>query len=494
MFYFGYESYMRYAFPHDELDPIHCTGRGPDRKNPTNININDVLGDYSLTLVEALGTLAVMGNSTEFKLAVQHVIDNVHFDRKSTVQVFEANIRVLGSLLSAHMIIKDPLQPFGDMSPDDYDDELLTLAHDLANRLVDAFNKSPTGIPYPRVNLTSGEALRDRSDTCLAGAGSLLLEFGVLSRLLGDPSFENLARKAVNMLWAQRSASTGLFGNVIDVRTKEWIGKMSGLGAGLDSFYEYLLKGYILFGEVEDLKRFNDIYKQLHLHLRKGRLKCLEGSGETPVYVNVNMNTAKIENAWVDSLHASFAAVQVLKGDISEAICTHALFYHIWRKYQALPERFNWHLKQPDVYFYPLRPELAESTYVLYQATHHPFYLHVGREMLRDLETHARAECGYATIHNVLDKSQEDRMESFFLSETCKYLYLLFDHENHVNQDASNYIFSTEGHLFRLDTRFRKRPWDLFYLQCESIDDYDRPLPLDVKYMLQLEREVGLYD
>lgn len=34
MFYFGYENYMSYAFPADELDPIHCTGRGHDHGNP----------------------------------------------------------------------------------------------------------------------------------------------------------------------------------------------------------------------------------------------------------------------------------------------------------------------------------------------------------------------------------------------------------------------------------------------------------------------------
>ena len=31
-------------------------------------------------------------------------------------------------------------------------------------------------------------------------------------------------------------------GNIINVETGEWSGKMSGVGAGLDSFYEYLLK------------------------------------------------------------------------------------------------------------------------------------------------------------------------------------------------------------------------------------------------------------
>ena len=34
MFYFGYDGYIKYAFPMDELDPIHCTGRGPDYENP----------------------------------------------------------------------------------------------------------------------------------------------------------------------------------------------------------------------------------------------------------------------------------------------------------------------------------------------------------------------------------------------------------------------------------------------------------------------------
>jgi hypothetical protein len=55
---------MKHAFPLDELNPLHCNGRGPDYENPDNININDVLGDYSLTLVDVLDTLALIGNSS----------------------------------------------------------------------------------------------------------------------------------------------------------------------------------------------------------------------------------------------------------------------------------------------------------------------------------------------------------------------------------------------------------------------------------------------
>jgi mannosidase alpha-like ER degradation enhancer 1 len=95
MFEFGYDNYMKHAFPLDELDPIHCTGRGPDYMNQDNININDVLGDYILTLVDSLDTLAILGNSTEFKNAVKLVINKLNFDKDSTVQVFEATIRYI---------------------------------------------------------------------------------------------------------------------------------------------------------------------------------------------------------------------------------------------------------------------------------------------------------------------------------------------------------------------------------------------------------------
>ncbi|XP_077864558.1 ER degradation-enhancing alpha-mannosidase-like protein 1, partial [Saccoglossus kowalevskii] len=152
----------------------------------------------------------------------------------------------------------------------------------------------------------------------------------------------------------------------------------------------------------------------------------------------------------------------VLAGDTEEAICSHAMFYAIWRKYGALPERFNWNTKNPDVLFYPLRPELVESTYVLYQATKNPFYLHVGSDIVQSIEEHTKVECGYATLHNVIEKTKEDRMESFFLSETCKYLYLLFDEDNYLNKEGNKYIFTTEGHILPIHKHERERTWNSY--------------------------------
>uniref|UniRef100_A0A8C0IYB6 alpha-1,2-Mannosidase n=1 Tax=Chelonoidis abingdonii TaxID=106734 RepID=A0A8C0IYB6_CHEAB len=503
MFAFGYDNYMRHAF------------RRTNRADPSNLNINDVLGNYSLTLIDALDTLAIMGNSSEFQKAVKLVIDTVSFDKDSTVQVFEATIRVLGSLLSAHIIITDTKQPFGDMTIKDYDDELLHMARDLAVRLLPAFENTKTGIPYPRVNLKTGIPPDSNNETCTAGAGSLLVEFGILSRLLGDSTFEWVARRAVKALWSLRSNDTGLLGNVVNIQTGHWVGKQSGLGAGLDSFYEYLLKSYILFGKKEDLEMFNDAYRSIQNYLRRGREACNEGEGDPPLYVNVNMFSGQLMNTWIDSLQAFFPGLQVLIGDVEDAICLHAFYYAIWKRYGALPERYNWQLQAPDVLFYPLRPELVESTYLLYQATKNPFYLHVGMDILQSLEKYTKVKCGYATLHHVIEKSKEDRMESFFLSETCKYLYLLFDEENPVHKSGNKYMFTTEGHIVSVDERFRDSLWqDTFPEEeernaeklksnelkamnsssnCNRVPDERRYLlPLKSIYMRQIDQMVGL--
>ncbi|XP_038863645.1 ER degradation-enhancing alpha-mannosidase-like protein 1 [Salvelinus namaycush] len=515
MFYFGYDNYMKYAFPEDELNPIDCQGRGPDVLNPSNININDVLGNYSLTLIDTLDTLLVLGNVSEFHRAVKLVIDTVSFDKDSTVQVFEANIRILGSLISAHILLTDPKHPFGDVGLDDYDNELLHLAHDLAVRLLPAFENTSTGIPHPRVNLKSGVSPDSINETCTSGAGSLLVEFGILSRLIGDSTFEWVARRAVRALWNLRSNETGLLGNVVNIQTGQWVGIQSGLGAGMDSFYEYLLKSYILFGEKEDYRMFQASYESIQNHLRMGRESCNEGEGDPPLYVNVNMFNGQIMNTWMDSLQAFFPGLLVLNGDVEEAICMHAFYYAIWKRFGALPERYNWQLQAPDVLVYPLRPELVESTYLLYQATKNPFYLHVGMDILESLEKNAKVRCGYATLHHVVDKSKEDRMESFFLSETCKYLYLLFDDDNPLHKSENKYIFTTEGHVVPIDTRFREKQWnDLFPCEegvvtdqetsngsfsinnsnCDRVSEERRySLPLKSVYMRQIDHMVGLF-
>ena len=157
-----------------------------------------------------------------------------------------------------------------------------------------------------------------------------------------------------------------------------------------------------MFGSEEHHRMFTELYAVLKTYSRKGRHHCNRGSGNHPLYVNVNSNDGSISNLWIDALAASWPAVQVLAGDIEEAICSHALFYNIWRRFGVLPERFNWQrvTADPSALFYPLRPELAESTYLLYQATKNPFYLHVGLDILASLHNYTRAELVTSTTRH----------------------------------------------------------------------------------------------
>ena len=93
-----------------------------------------------------------------------------------------------------------------------------------------------------------------RQEQCTAGVGTLLLELGVLSRLTGEPRFEAAALCALRLLWSKRSA-LNLLGNTLDVASGRWRNPTAGIGAGIDSFYEYLLKGYLLLVEVLDRVR-----------------------------------------------------------------------------------------------------------------------------------------------------------------------------------------------------------------------------------------------
>jgi hypothetical protein len=74
--------------------------------------------------------------------------------------------------------------------------------------------------------------------------------------------------------------------------------------------------------------------------------------------------------------------------------------------------------------------------------------LEIGKQMVTSLQTLTRVECGFASIENVLTKERADIMDSFFLAETLKYLYLLFDSDHWIRRQR--YIFNTEGHPFPL--------------------------------------------
>ena len=104
------------------------------------------------------------------------------FDPNINVSVFETNIRIVGGLLSAHLLARKAGVKLEAGWP--CTGPLLRLAEDAAKRLLPAFD-TPTGMPYGTVNLRNGVPNGETPVTSTAGVGTVVIEFGALSRLTG---------------------------------------------------------------------------------------------------------------------------------------------------------------------------------------------------------------------------------------------------------------------------------------------------------------------
>ncbi|XP_027168460.1 alpha-mannosidase I MNS5 isoform X1 [Coffea eugenioides] len=443
MFYHAYDNYMTYAFPHDELKPLTKTFTD-SLSELGNLKLEYLPEQYkgsALSLIESLSSLVVLGNQTEFEKGVFWLSENLTFDVDARINLFECNIRVLGGLVSAHILATDSTK--NRLVQGTYKNQLLDLAENLGRRFLPAFD-TPTGLPYAWINLKYGVMENETTETSTSGCGSLILEMGALSRLTGDPRFESAALHALRKLWSMRS-SLNLLGTTLDVVTGEWIEHSSGIGAGVDSFYEYLLKAHILFGRDEFWRMFQSAYIAVQRYFRHG-----------PWYHEADMRTGKSTYWQLTSLQAFWPGLQVLVGDIPAANLSHREFYYVWKKYGVLPERYllDHMMLHPTEKYYPLRPEFAESTFYLYQATKDPWYMEVGELIVDSLNLYTRVEGGFASIRDVTSMELEDHQHSFFLSETCKYLYLLYDDSFLGDR---NYIFTTEGHPLPVLSSWREK-------------------------------------
>jgi hypothetical protein len=106
----------------------------------------------------------------------------------------------------------------------------------------------------------------------------------------------------------------------------------------------------------------------------------------------------------------------------------------------------------PGAPHYLLRPETVESFFVLYHLTGDPVYREWGWEVFQAIERYCRTQAGYGSIRDVRRTNimaPDDKMESFFLAETLKYLYLLFDPETPIDM-LHKHVFNTEAHPLRI--------------------------------------------
>lgn len=420
-FLHSWNGYKQYCWGHDDLKPISKTCR-------------DWYGTPLLmTPVDSLDSLYMLGFKKEADATREYIVKNLSFDKDISVQNFEVTIRILGGLLSAYQMTDDK--------------RLLSLADDLGTRLLPVFN-SPTGLPYKNVNLKTGKTSGEISNP--AETGTLLIEFGTLSKLTGKPVYYEKAKRALVETYNRRSP-IGLVGTNINVETGKWTNTDSHLSAEIDSYYEYLLKCSILFGDADCRNMWEDSITKVHTYLAdEGETMSKKNVAKNAVFVgdlwygHADMNTGKRTATTTGALDAFFPAVLVLDGDLNRARAYQDSLFTMWKVQGIEPEVYNYRTGKIEHGGYPLRPEIVESTYFLYQATKDPKYLAMGKQMFEDLVKHCRTDVAYAGLKNVETKEKTDYMHSFWLAETLKYFYLLFADEKKV--DIKKVVFNTEAH------------------------------------------------
>ncbi|MDQ1591024.1 MAG: degradation enhancer, mannosidase alpha-like 2 [Pyrinomonadaceae bacterium] len=409
-FLHAWRGYERYAWGHDALRPLS--------KAPHDWYKESLL----MTPVDALDTMILMGLKEEAEKTKQLIVERLSFDKDVSVKNFEVTIRLLGGLLSGYQLTGDR--------------RLLALAEDLGTRLLPAF-ESPTGIPYMYVNLKTGAVRQPVTNP--AEAGTLLIEFGTLSKLTGKPVFYQKAKRSLVEVYKRRSA-IGLVGQRINVETGEWTNRNSSISAEIDSYYEYLLKCWLLFGDEDCRRMWRTHIRAINQHL----------ADDTPAalwYGHADMDTGRRAATTYGALDAFFPAVLALSGDLRRARRLQDSSFKMWQLHGVEPEELDYRTMQVKDAGYALRPEIVESAYYLHRLTGDPKYLRMGETMFADFVKACRTEAGYASLKSVVTKEKADVMESFVLAETFKYFYLL-----HASPRVLNFrqvVFNTEAHPIR---------------------------------------------
>ncbi|HTK82080.1 MAG TPA: glycoside hydrolase family 47 protein [Bacteroidota bacterium] len=406
-FQYAWKAYKKYAWGHDVLKPM--------TKEP-----RDWYGTtLCLTPVDAYDVMLIMGLKEEAAEAKQLIFDSLSFNKDISVQSFEITIRLLGGLLSSYQL--------------DGDKRFLSLADDLGRRLLPMFN-SKTGIPYRYVNLRTG-AIRDSINNP-AEIGTALIEFGTLSKLTGKSEYYDKAKNALVQLFNRRS-KIGLVGTWINAETGEWTDSTSHIGGAIDSYYEYLLKAWLLFGDADCKSMWEQSSAAIEKYVADTTAKGL-WYGQANMFSGVRTGTS------FGALEAFFPALLCLAGDVDKAKRVEESCYRMWNLYDIEPEEIDYTTMTVRAKQYYLRPEIIESAYYLHQFTDDPKYLEMGETFYHSIVKYCKTDAGFTMLTDVTSKEKGNSMESFFFAETLKYLYLLFAPKETLSLDKI--VFNTEAH------------------------------------------------
>ncbi|KAJ7020380.1 glycoside hydrolase family 47 protein, partial [Mycena alexandri] len=477
-FQHAWSAYEQDAFGADEYHPISHRGSNlTTSTSPSGVRTSRGIG---YTIIDALDTMLLMGEplAPQYEKAKAWVKRELPrgWMRVGSVSTFETTIRTLGGLLSAYHLSQDPM--------------FLERAAELGARLLPAFGEglwAPAQKPNRRM----------RTDTSIAEAATLQLEFRYLAHALrewNDKEFWYKAEHVMRVLNQERLES-GLAPHKLNTTDGSFLWSSVRMGSSGDSYFEYLLKQYIQTNRTESvyLQMYTDAMRGVQEHMvqrspwkghtyitelvpvpgrddwtgaKQDHLACfLAGSlmlGATRNLQHLRASvppqqtelTAEGRRDWkvgLALLEGCMDTTKTLTGLAPESVW--------WRAddQQALPDepgqQWDWYIMGASKFWPPydaryiLRPEIAESVFLAWRLTGARRYRTYAWNIFTAIEMYCRLpEGGYATVMDVdnLPVKYEDKQETFFLSETLKYLYLTFADENVL--DLNEVVFNTEAH------------------------------------------------
>ncbi|KAG0479435.1 hypothetical protein HPP92_010192 [Vanilla planifolia] len=431
----AWNSYEKYAWGEDELKPQSMHGI-------------DSFGGLGATLVDSLDTLYIMGLTEQFQKARDWVANFLDFNKNYGASVFETTIRIVGGLLSAY-----------DMSGDSM---FLDKARDIADKLLPAWS-TPTGIPYNRINLAHGNPHNfgwAGGNSILADSGTEQLEFIALSQRTGNPKYQQKVEGVISQL-QKTFPHDGLLSIYINPHSGTSSRALVTFGAMGDSFYEYLLKAWIQGNRTESVKHYREMWetsmKGLQSLIRKSTPSSFtyicERNGDR---LSHKMDELACFVPGMLALGSSGFAPEDAKRILSLA---EELAWTCYNFYEATSTKLagenylfvdgqdmhvgtSWNI---------LRPETVESLFYLWRLTGNKTYKEWGWNIFQAFEKNSRIESGYVGLKDVNSGVKDDMMQSFFLAETLKYLYLLFSPPSLISLDE--WVFNTEAHPLKIVTR-----------------------------------------
>uniref|UniRef100_G1RCZ3 alpha-1,2-Mannosidase n=1 Tax=Nomascus leucogenys TaxID=61853 RepID=G1RCZ3_NOMLE len=426
MMQFAWQSYKRYAMGKNELRPLTKDGYE-----------GNMFGGLSgATVIDSLDTLYLMELKEEFQKAKAWVEESFHLNVVSQRSfLVEVNIRYIGGLLSVFRI----------------------KAIRLGEKLLPAFN-TPTGIPKGVVSFKSGSWgwATAGSSSILAEFGSLHLEFLHLTELSGNQVFAEKVRNIRKVL-RKIEKPFGLYPNFLSPVSGNWVQHHVSVGGLGDSFYEYLIKSWLMSGKT-DMEAKNMYYEALEaietyllnvspggltyiaewrggiLDHKMGHLACFSGGmialGAEDAKEEKRAHYRELAAQITKTCHESYARSDTKLGP-------EAFWFNSGREAVAT---------QLSESYYILRPEVVESYMYLWRQTHNPIYREWGWEVVLALEKYCRTEAGFSGIQDVYSSTpnHDNKQQSFFLAETLKYLYLLFSEDDLLSLE--DWVFNTEAH------------------------------------------------